>query len=533
MKEFLPTNNEFERLLSIPEDSKKSVFIGSFGEYTRGDLYQYSRRFAALLERKRITVGENVCLLAYDSIEMIEAFWGIFHQGAVSVILSTLLKDDQIFTLLAQINVKTVVISQLIYKQIKNHPKAGEYQYIILDVETDSNDDSVDNWTFIRTQKCLCPPATVLDNEKAAFLFFTSGTTGQSKAVLCKRSLIENSESMYNRAILNLNSSDIIYSTSKMFVMYGMSNTNYGAVTSGATAVVDGRFSTIEMILENIQKYRPTVLYSIPTIYERILNYCTNNCIHPDLSSVRICVSGGEPLGCSIGERWKETFGVDILEGIGGTEAGHFYISNRLDDIEYGSVGYPLKNCELSFINEERCENGDVVGTLVVKSPNISLGYYGNDAETRRKFYDGKYITGDVFRKDARGKYWFLGRDDDLLKISGIWISPVQIEDALKRDPLIEGALVSYIGKVNETKKICAVITPNRKYCENMSSNEIVRMVNDNLRQLLEHIKCPRAYIIQDILPTTGNGKINRHTVWKFINENEEIVSQIIWAFSK
>ncbi len=528
-KELSRSNNEFERLLLIPQDSTKPVFIGSFGEYTRGDLYKYSKRFAALLEQIGVTVGENVGLMAYDSIEMIEAFWGTFHYGAVSVVLSTLLKDEEIFALLDQTNVKTVAISQSIYQRIQAHPKFAQYQYILLDAESDFNDASSYCWNSLRKHDCICPPIPKLDNEKSAFIFFTSGTTGQSKAVICKRSLIENSEKMFNSAILHLNSNDVIYSTSKMFVMYGMSNTNYGAVTSGAKAVIDNRFSTIETILENIQKYRPTVLYSIPTIYERILNYCANNDVHLDLSSVRLCVSGGEPLGHSIGSRWKKTFGIDILEGIGGTEAGHFYISNRLDDIEYGSVGYPLEHCELSFINEESCDNGDVIGTLVVKSPNVSHGYYGNDAETKRKFFDGKYITGDVFRKDIKGRYWFLGRDDDLLKISGIWISPIQIEDAIKKDARIEGVLVSYIGKANETKRICAVIVPNRKYCDNMTSQEIAQMINENLRQSLEHIKCPKAYIILDTLPTTGNGKINRHSIWKYINENEDIQSKIIW----
>lgn len=530
MKRLPQANNELENLLLNFKDSNKPVFIGSFGEYTRGDLYRYSSRFVALLCQMGVVAGQHIGLLAYDSIEMIEAFWGIFHLGAVSVVLSTLLQNEQIFSLLDQTNVRIVVISQPIYQRIQTHPKAGQYQYIVLDARSEFGNVMVESWTTLRENEYVCPTLIEFNREKPGFIFFTSGTTGQSKAVICKRSLIENSEIMYNHAVLHLNADDIIYSTSKMFVIYGMSNTNFGAVTSGAKAIVDERFSTVETIFENIKKYRPTVIYSIPTIYERILNYCVNNEIYPDFSFVRIFISAGEPLGFSIGNRWKERFGVDILEGIGATEAGYFYITNRLDDIEYGSVGYPLEHCELSFINAESGDNGDVVGTLVVKNPNISLGYYGNEVETQRKFIDGKYITGDIFRRDTRGRYWFLGRDDDLLKISGIWISPIQIEDAMKQDPHIECVSVSYLCKVNETKNICALVVPNRDYCDSMDVQEIAMIINENLKQLLEHIKCPEAYVILDTLPITGNGKINRHSVWKYINENEEVKSQIIWV---
>jgi len=531
MNQDIRFDNKFINGCSEQEVSPE-LFVGAFGTYSRHNLQVFSGRFAQFLISHGVKAGENVGIIAYDSVQMAEAFWGIYRIGAVSVVISTLLREEQVYQLLLQTGIRVVLVSGAIWRQLVSNKLSELFTFVVLDEEAEAGalERSTVFWSTEREKPALPLLPCPVTRDAAGMIFFTSGSTGQSKAVICPRKLIANSEKMFNHDVLHLGKDDLVYSTSKMFVMYGMSNTNYGTVTSGARAVMDYRFSTVEVILENIEKYRPTVLFSIPTVYERIMNYCRAHDVRPDLSSLRICVSGGEPLGRSVGERWKNTFGVEILEGIGGTEAGHFYITNRLDDIVYGSVGYPLEGCRVRLANPETESDGSQMGVLEVSSDNVSLGYFRSEVETAMKFRDGWYNTGDVLRVDTKGRYWFLGRSDDLLKISGIWISPFLVEERLKNCTLVDRAFVSYLGKDNEPKKMCCIMVPNEKACQGLGEEEICRRTHNEIRHQLESVKCPRAYVLVPEIPATGNGKTNRKRLWQFINENETIQSRIIYV---
>ena len=525
-------NNINFDILSLKDDYR-IIYNGEQGAYTRNDLYVYSMRFSNLLREINIKCGDHVAIIGFDSYHYIEAFWGCYNIGAVPVMISTLLQPKQMVDYIIQSEAKTVVVS---YKIIDLIGELGTVHTIIIDDELNQHNHNCIYWSDAREQATKNFKLQRLDNQSPGFIFFTSGSTGMPKPVICKRVIIPYTQKQLRQDLFQLRERDIVYCTSKMFVIYGMLSSNYGVIESGASSIIDSAFISTDRVVDNIIKYRPSILVSIPSVYNRLLssNHIKNPSVYNVIKSIRLFVSAGEPLGRDIASAWFNTFGTPILEGLGGTEAGGFYIANKINDVELGSLGYLMEGYNIRFIEPHILSDGSIEGEVEIASENISLGYFNSIIETNRKFHDGWYKTGDILRKDLHGRFWFVCRKDDLMKISGIWMSPFQIEQIIKQIIEVEEVIVSFIGSDSTPKKLCAVVKLKDK--EDVSYEYLYNLAHsiyDKVRKMVEHIKCPKIFVFVDDFPHTDSGKIHRKAINAYINNGIDIIRDSIVDLSK
>lgn len=348
-------------------------------------------------------------------------------------------------------------------------------------------------------------PAADTHREDMGFWLYSSGSTGRPKGVVHLQDHVVPTCERYAGGVLGVTGDDVHFSSTKLFHAYGLGNgLTFPLWFGGASVLLHGR-PTPEAVLETAEKYRPTLFFSVPTLYNAMLRSPGGE--KRDLSSVRLCASAAEPLPAEVWRRWHERYGLTILDGIGSTEMLHIYCTNKPGAVRPGSSGSPVPGYEISLVglDGEPVETGQA-GNMYVRGDSALASYWHRRDKTRASLQGEWYFTGDRYHVDADGFYWYEGRSDDMMKIGGLWVSPIEIEGALlEHADVLEAAVVTT--QVEGLSKIKAFVVPE----QDGGSAELATELQQWCKGRLQRYQYPQFVEFVDELPKTTTGKIQRY----------------------
>jgi benzoate-CoA ligase family protein len=339
-----------------------------------------------------------------------------------------------------------------------------------------------------------------------AFWLYSSGSTGKPKAVVHLQHDIPYTCVTYGEKVLGITDQDITFSTTGLFHAYGFGNNLTMPYWVGASTVLHAGRHTPATVLDTIEKRRPTLFFSAPTLYNAILNF--EGAKTRDLTSIKHCVAAAEALPAETWRRWKDTYGLTILDGVGSTEMLHIYCSNRLDDVTPGSSGKPVPGYELKILDHEGhpVPVGEA-GDLYVKGDSALALYWAQHDKSKRSILGDWFFTGDRYRLDEKGNYWYEGRSDDMIKVSGLWVSPIEIESVLLEHPAVAESAVVGISVEGLTKIKAFVITKG----DTIKDEKLVADLQEHCKSRLQRFQYPHMIEFVVELPKTVTGKIQRY----------------------
>jgi benzoate-CoA ligase family protein len=464
-----------------------------------------SNRLANGLRSLGVRREERVLLLLLDSPAFVYSFFGAQKIGAVPIPTNTLLKSQDYRYMLNDSRARVAIVSAPLLPQLSAIPRRDLpfLEHIVVDdaIHTD----------LVGFNQLLASPAE-LDTETtskddAAFWLYSSGTTGFPKGAVHLHHDILHTVVCYAQGVLGITAADRTFSVAKLFFAYGLGNALTFPFAVGATTILWPGPPTPANVYAQIERYRPTLFYSVPTNYGQLLAHKREGADF-DLSSIRHAVSAGEALPKTLYERFKERFGVEILDGIGSTEILHIFISNRPGRVRPGSAGQLVPGYEARIVDETGADVPDAtVGNLLIKGDS-TCAFYWNKHERTKDTIEGHWIrTGDKFSRDADGYYWYAGRADDMLKVGGIWVSPVEIENTLVEHPAVQEAGVIGRRDADNLEKPMAYVV---LAAGQAPSPELARELQDFVRAKIAEYKRPRWIEFVEALPKTATGKTQR-----------------------
>ncbi len=463
--------------------------------YTYAQVSSFVRRSANLLSELGLERENRIAILLPDTPEFVFAFWGAIWLGAVPVPINTACSVDEIQYILQDSRAKVLLTTQ-------------EWQEKIHFLRRVLLADGENPLMSVLTQQDERLPCAETSRDEPAFWLYTSGSTGRPKGVIHLHQSMVVCAEQYAKATLGLHKDDITYSVAKMPFAYGLGNTLYMPMAVGAAAVLSDANNAFDIITD-IQHYRPTVLFGIPSAYASIL--AVHDIAPLDVSSLRLCVSAAEQLPKSIWQKWLKTYNHEICEGIGTTEFLHIFLSNRLGECKPGTSGRPVPGYDVRIVDENGfpCPPGDI-GDLQVSGESLMLGYWNRLRETRKAIYGNTMRTGDKYQRDADGHFKFMGRADDLFKVNGQWISPMEIEDVLHQHPQILEVAVMPSDNGEQLTQVVAYVSlkPGQE-----PSPKLEDSIRKFARQRLPHFKAPKTVHFVENLPRTSTGKIHRKSL--------------------
>jgi benzoate-CoA ligase len=469
-------------------------------------------RVGNMLRRLGVRPEERVLLVVLDSPAFVYSFWGAIKIGAVPVPVNTFLRTEEYAYLLHDSRATTLIASSEIWPEVASVTSPWLRHRLVTDKPAGFvTGERASEVSFLedlmeREAPSLEPELTHRDD--VALWLYSSGSTGTPKGVLHLHRDLPYCAETYAREVLALGPDDITLAAPRLFFAYGLGGGLSFALYAGGTAVLVPERPTPEGMFLAIQAQRPTVFFGVPTLYAAMLQVKEAEKKY-DLSSLRLCVSAGEPLPAELFIRWRERFGVEILDGIGTTEALHIFLSNRPGQVRPGSSGQPVPGYDIRVVDEQGQEvrQGEI-GDLLVKGGSITTGYWHRLEATRQALHGEWLRTGDKYYQDAEGVFWYCGRSDDMLKVSGQWVSPAEVEGLLFQHPaVLEAAVVGWEDE-NRLIKPKAFVVLKAGYAPSLSlAEELQRFVKE---RTLPH-KYPRWVEFVAELPKTATGKIQRY----------------------
>ncbi len=489
----------------------KTAYIDDHGTLSYGQLEDRARRFAAALLAAGVKPGERALLLQLDGNDWPVSFLGCLYAGVVPVAVNTLLTADDYAYMLAHSGAMAALVSGaltgVLQQAMAQAPHAVATLFVSQPVGAlPAGAQGID--AAIAAAAPLAAPAATASQDHA-FWLYSSGSTGRPKGTVHSHANLWWTAELFGKPVLALTEDDVCFSAAKLYFAYGLGNALTFPLSVGATVLLMAERPTPDATFRRWTGsasggVRPTVFFGAPTGFAGMLAAPTLPA--RDTVALRMCSSAGEALPGDIAQRFKAHFGCEIIDGIGSTEMLHVFISNRPGDIRYGTTGKPVGG----YAIELRGEDGTPVaageiGDLYIKGPSSALLYWGNPEKTATTFgADGWTQSGDKYSCDAEGYYTYAGRSDDMLKVSGIYVSPFEVESTLMLHPAVFEAAV--IGKEDAdglTKtKACVVLKPGRA----VSAEELQAFVKSRLAPY----KYPRFVEFVDELPKTATGKIQR-----------------------
>jgi 4-hydroxybenzoate-CoA ligase len=489
----------------------KTAFIDPDRTLSYGELQARSVRLAHGLRALGIRQEDRVALLLPDTVDTPVAFWGALRAGSIAIPLNTFLNAAQYAYILADSRATALIagapLAQAIWPVLAQLP---HLETVILTGAVDkANFPGRDVHLFedVIAAAIAAPFTADTLSDEVAFWLYTSGSTGDPKGVKHVHSSLMATAKLFGQGVLGIDESDVVHSAAKLFFAYGLGNAMTFPLSVGATSVLWPPRPTPDGVFEIMRRHQPSIFYAVPSLYTALL-------AHPGIGKgigsdrLRVCVSAGEALPAHIGERWRDIVGVDVLDGIGSTELLQTFLSNRPGDIRYGSTGKPVPGYEARIVDEAGRELGaDEIGELIMRGPSAGEGYWNQRAKSRHTFAGEWTYTGDKFRRDADGYYYYCGRTDDMFKVSGMWVSPFDVEAALaSHEAVLEAAV---IGKQDADGLIKpkAFIVLKTGYAADESLFENLKL---HVKQHAGAWKYPRWIELRDDLPRTATGKIQR-----------------------
>jgi benzoate-CoA ligase len=442
---------------------------------------------------------------------MVFAFFGAIKIGAVPIPTNTLWTSSDYEFLLCDSRAAVVIVSAALHPRIAEVVLRCPWVRQVIVAGRPTPEGAIDFDGLIEHASTEFAPEPT-SRDAPAFWLYSSGSTGQPKACVHLQHDMTVCADSYARSVLEIAATDRCFSVAKLFFAYGLGNAMYFPLSVGATAILWAGPVTPQVVYGIIERYRPTLFFSVPTHYAMLLAHRDeargNDAREFDLSSVRCAVSAGESLPPAIFTRFRERFGVEILDGIGSTEALHIFISNRRGDVRPGSSGTPVPGYEARIVDEHGAPvaTGEI-GSLLIKGDS-TCAFYWNRHELTKRTIEGHWIrTGDHYYQDEDGFYWFAGRSDDMLKVGGLWVSPAELEHTLLEHPAVLSCGVVGRSDHDGLIKPLAFVVPRSGVS---ATPALAAELQQFARTRLAEYKRPRWVEFVDALPTTATGKVQR-----------------------
>jgi benzoate-CoA ligase len=478
--------------------------------WTYGDTARLSNKAGNALRELGVEIEDRVLLVLPDCPEFVWTWFGAARIGAVITMVNPLLPAADYEYYLDYTRARVAVIHQSVLSSFLQAARTARYLRAVL-VVGDLNEETVrSNPTWVRFDETVksakeeCTPADTRKDDVAIWLF-TSGSTGHPKgAVHLQHDLPYNTE-VFAKATMGVNEDDLTVSVPKLFFGYATgTNLLFPFAVGGATALFAER-STAETLFEIIARYRPTILTTVPTMINAMLN--VPDISAKDLSSLRFCYSAGEALPVELYDRWMNTFRIDICDGIGSAEMFHIYITNRPGDIKPGSLGRIVEGYEARIVDAESNEvpTGEM-GTLKIKGDSAALCYWNAHEKSKATFAGDWCTTGDQFHVDEKGYYWYHGRTDEMLKVSGVFVAPAEIENCLlQHEAVLECAVVGHESEGLVKPKAFVALRDGYS-----GSNQLGEELKEFVKARIAIYKYPRWIEFVDSIPKNDRGKTDR-----------------------
>jgi benzoate-CoA ligase len=476
----------------------KTVYIDDTGSCTYAQLAERVDRAANALRALGIKREQRIAIAMLDSADWAALFLGAIKAGIVPVAMNTLLTPADYEYQLRDSRARALFVSSPLLKSFEGiQAKCPNLRYVIVDSQLKE---------LLATADSKAEQASTTRDDMC-FWLYSSGSTGAPKGTVHLHSHLIATADLYAKPILGIRESDVVFSAAKLFFAYGLGNALTFPLAVGATAILMAERPTPDAVFKRLVDKKPTIFYAVPTLYAALLA----NPSFPDRSklNLRICTSAGEALPADLGKRWTERTGVEILDGIGSTEMLHIFLSNRPGEVRYGTTGKPVPGYEVRLVDDR----GNVIakpgelGELQISGPTAALMYWNQREKTKSTFHGPWTRSGDKYTFDKDGYYIYGGRSDDMLKVSGIYVSPVEVEAALiTHEAVLEAAVV---GAEDENKLIKpkAFVVLKQGHAKD---EKLRALLQQHVKDKLAPYKYPRWIEFRDELPKTATGKIQR-----------------------
>jgi benzoate-CoA ligase family protein len=485
--------------------SKRAIVTDS-QTLTYQQVFELSNRFANVLRQIGVEMEQRVILSLPDIPEYAGALFGILRIGAVVVMVNPQLKSEDISYFLDYTRAKFAIVSDESLPAFEEAASTTKHLKAILHAGRPAAHTSAT--PVFSFEELAAKSGSDFENAKthrddAAIWLFSGGTTGKPKAVVQTHLSFANTTECYAKRHLQYNANDLTISVPKLFFGYATGSNLFFPFSVGAGSVLFPERCTADVLFEKIRKFHPTILINVPTMVNQMVSHPEAG--RQDFSSLRFATSAGEALPVELYDRWKKTFNVELLDGLGTAEMWHIFISNKPGSVKPGTVGTVVPGFQVKAADDEGREVpvGEI-GMCWVRGRSRAIGYWQLMEKTSAGFRGEWYVTGDLVRRDQDGFYTHCGRADDLMKVSGKWVSPLEVENCLLKHPDVRECAVVPVSDSAGLIKPCAYVIAAEQ------RSGLDKELKDFVKQNLEPYKYPRYVIFVDALPRTHLGKVDR-----------------------